>query len=684
MVSDKPQQARQLGFHRSRFCYRSTAHVIDFLHYARAKIAMCKANPEPQITKEEILVWLPSPMGDAILCTPALRAIRKYFKSGKITFFANPVVRQILSPCNFYDEWLEQKSNNPFAIAKQLKEHKFTHAVLFKNSFASALAVFLARIPSRIGYVREWRGLLLTDKLYPAKLPGGKFKPISMVDYYLAIASWLGCEVKNRNLELQIDSEDEQWLCGKFPQVLDLGRPLIVFVPGGAFGPSKFWPSERFAQTADRLITNYNAEVVISVGPDNFERQIATEICDSSKNKLINLAETPISLGELKALISIADLVISNDTGPRHIAIALKRKLVTLFGPNNPAWTNTDYENEIQIIADVQCAPCDKPKCKKSEHLCMQSITVDMVFDAAKELIEKNLKRAPETKQQEFIEISKSFFIDSRYQTALNKSGLTSIDEVFSFNAAENLAKKNLARFRTRLQFEVKTSGFPTSTTLFLKRYDCPPVITQLRNWFSQHKRRSCSFCELTSTNILSAAGINTPKVISYGEQWGTLFEKRSFIITEKIPNAESIERKLPDCFSNPATVENLKLKRNFITHLATFIKKFNETGCCHRDLYFSHIFYCDNGKFYLIDLARVFRPVILKQRFQIKDIAQIYYSAPAKHFSRTDRLRFYMTYSGQRKLSKKDKIFIRKVIKKAERMAQHDIKHGRTVPFKN
>jgi hypothetical protein len=312
----------------------------------------------------------------------------------------------------------------------------------------------------------------------------------------------------------------------------------------------------------------------------------------------------------------------------------------------------------------------------------MQSITVDMVFNTAKELIEKNLKRPAETDQQEFIETSKSFFIDSRYKTALSKSGLNSIDDVFSFNAAENLTKKNLARFRTRLQFEVKTSGFPLPITMFLKRYDCPPIITQLKNWLSRHKRRSCGFCELTSTNTLSAAGINTPKVVSYGELWGTLFEKRSFIITEKIPNAESIERKLPNCFNNPATVENLKLRRNFIAQLATFIKKFHDTGYCHRDLYFSHIFYSENSKFYLIDLARVFKPTLLKQRFQIKDITQVYYSAPAKHFSRTDRLRFYMTYSGQRKLSIKDKIFIRKVTQKAERMARHDIKHGRTVPY--
>jgi len=119
------------------------------------------------------------------------------------------------------------------------------------------------------------------------------------------------------------------------------------------------------------------------------ERQIANEICDSSKSKLINLAVIPISLGELKSLFSIADLVISNDTGPRHIAIALGRKIISLFGPNDPAWTNTGCENEIQLIGDVPCAPCRRPVCKESEHLCMQAITVEMVCKAARQLLKK-------------------------------------------------------------------------------------------------------------------------------------------------------------------------------------------------------------------------------------------------------------------------------------------------------
>ncbi len=630
----------------------------------------------------EILVWLPSPIGDAILCTPALRAIRRHFKSSRIAFFAKGAVREVLSPSGFNDVWLEQRDNNPFAIAKTLKARRFTHAILFKNSFASALAAFLAKIPLRIGYAREGRGLLLTDKLYPPKLPDGKFKPVSMIDYYLAIASALGADTTDRNLELLIDTQDEQRLRAKLPEVVDCAGPIVVIVPGGAFGPSKCWPSERFAQTADWLISNYNAIVVVSVASNPVERQTAKEICDRSRQKLINLAENSISLGELKSLFSIATMVISNDTGPRHIAIGLKRKVVTLFGPNDPAWTDTGYENEIQIIGDVPCAPCGKPVCKKSEHLCMQAITVEMVCEAARKLLENNQRQAACRAKQEFIEVSKSFFVDADYKTAFGKLGLASVNDVFSFNIGSNLAKDNLAGYRSRLQFEIDSQGSMPPTTMFLKRYDRPPIITQLRNWLCYRRRASCGLFEFSSAKNLAAAGINTPKTICYGEQWGAFFERRSFIITEKIRDAESLERKLPACFSSPATAENLKLRRDFITQLATFVKKFHGTNYRHRDLYFSHIFYSNSGKFHLIDLARVFNSSLFSERFRRKDIAQVYYSAPARYFSQTDRLRFYLGLTGRRRLTNKDKIFIRRVINKARRMARHDIKHGRYAPF--
>jgi heptose I phosphotransferase len=316
----------------------------------------------------------------------------------------------------------------------------------------------------------------------------------------------------------------------------------------------------------------------------------------------------------------------------------------------------------------------------------MQAITVEMVCNAAKELLETNQRQLTSTAGQKFTEISdpsragsrESFFCDEDYKTGLSKLGLTSMDAVFSFNEAHNLTKDNLPRHRNRLRFEINSPP----ATLFLKRYDCPPILVQFRNWLSARRQISCGLFDFEPTAKLTAAGINTPKIISYGEQWGIFFEKRSFIVTEKIPDAESLEQRLPDCFNAPATIENLKLRRNFIAQLAAFIKKFHETNYRHRDLYLSHIFYGDNGQFYLIDLARTFKPGLFAERFRVKDITQIYYSAPGRIFSKTDRLRFYLGYTGHCRLTRKDKVFIRKVINKTKRMAQHDIKHGRAVPF--
>ncbi|MHC4719958.1 MAG: lipopolysaccharide heptosyltransferase II [Planctomycetota bacterium] len=629
-------------------------------------------------TAKKILIWLPSPMGDAVLCTPALRAIRQRFKDTEITFFANSTVNQILSPTRFNDAWLTQHNKSPLAAAKILGSCKFTHAVLFKNSFASALVCFLARIPSRIGYAREGRGFMLTQRLHPPKLSQIEFKPLSMIDYYLAIASWLGAETSDRKLELTVDPQQDKKLRAKLPQVAHAKGPLVILVPGGAFGPSKCWPSERFAETADWLISNYNATVVISVASDPIEQKIATEISNKSAHKLINLAQTPLTLGELKALFGIADLVISNDTGPRHIAIALQRKLVTLFGPNDPAWTDTRYENEIKITGDAPCAPCAKPVCKETEHLCMHAIAAETVCQAAKRLLEDNHHKPAALPKQKFVQISKSLFIDADYETAFSQLGLTSIDAVFAFSKGDDLTKDNLSRYRRRLKFEINTP----STTVFLKRYDSPPATVQLRNWLSARSRKSCALCDLEPANDLAEMGINTPRTIAYGQQWGHLFEKRSFIATEKIPAAESLEKTLPHYFHAPPTAKNLKVRRVFIAQLAHFVRKFHQTGYRHRDLYFSHIFYTDDGRFYLIDLARTFKPRLFTLRFRIKDIAQIHYSAPAKYFSNTDRLRFYFALTGCSRLKKEDKAFIRRVLRKARRMARHDARHNRAAPF--
>jgi heptosyltransferase-2 len=298
------------------------------------------------------------------------------------------MVRQLLSPNNFGNEWVDTSGAGLIWLVRQLKGYGFSRVVFFKNSFSSALTTFLAGIPQRIGYARDCRSLLLSQRIHPAKDADGRFKPMPMIDYYLALAAHLGCETADNHTELSVDTEDTANLSAKMPGVFSPDSPLVVLVPGGAFGPSKCWPAERFAKTADRLVEKYNATVVLCVAPNKMETQIAEQICELAENKVYSLADTPLTMGELKGLLSESDLVITNDTGPRHIAIALGRKLITLFGPNNPEWTQTGYKDEVQIVGEAHCVPCDKPQCKQTEHLCMEAITVEMVCDGAGKILD--------------------------------------------------------------------------------------------------------------------------------------------------------------------------------------------------------------------------------------------------------------------------------------------------------
>lgn len=337
-------------------------------------------------TQTKILIWLPSPLGDAICATPALRALRKHFADAHITFSAAPFTQAILSPTTFCDDWLTPDKGFT-AKVKQLRSHSFDTAILLKNSFGSALAVRLANIPRRIGYARDGRSFLLTDGTTPLRDEKGNFSPVSSVLYYLALAESLGAASTSRLPELTVAQSDHDAIAKQFPELNKAGQPLIILVPGGAFGPSKLWPAERFAACAEALIERHNAQVIISVAPTAAERQAAEAIRSHCRRPLVHLGSTSLTGGQLKALFSRAALVLTNDTGPRHIAIALRRKLVTLFGPNNPAWTHTDYPDEIRIVGKGPCVPCDQPVCKAKEHYCMQSISVEQVLDAAETLL---------------------------------------------------------------------------------------------------------------------------------------------------------------------------------------------------------------------------------------------------------------------------------------------------------
>jgi heptosyltransferase-2 len=337
---------------------------------------------------QRVVIWLPSPLGDAIMSIPALRQFRSLFSEASITFMAPPFTREILSPSPFCDEWIDLEKGF-WGNLKRIRAAHFDTAIVLKNSFGSALTLWLAGINRRIGYVRDARSFLLTDRIYPARNEDGSFQPIPMIDYYLKIANTLGSHTNKRKTELTVRPEDTQEVVDMIPQLRSPTGPVVIIVPGGAFGPSKLWPIDRYAKLADKLYNDFGATIIISVSPVMEEVEIAKTICQQTSCRPIHLGDTPLNGGQLKALYDNADLVITNDTGPRHIAIALDRAIISLFGPNNPKWTQTDHDKEIQVIGQAPCVPCDKPVCRQSRHLCMESITVNHIFEMAKKILKE-------------------------------------------------------------------------------------------------------------------------------------------------------------------------------------------------------------------------------------------------------------------------------------------------------
>lgn len=345
-------------------------------------------------TAERILVVVPNWVGDAVMATPALRAIRRRFPNAKITYLMRPYLTELFGGLPWFNEILYwpgphrpgRSKQTTLRLLKELKQGDFDVAAILTNSFRSALVTSLAKIQRRVGYDREGRGMLLTDKLLADRY-NGRYLPVSAVKYYLCLASYLGCDCSDTSLELACDSASEQELDGLFARYnIDKDRPYIVVNPGASFGSAKRWPEQYFARVADAMSEKLDANVLIVCGPR--EIGMAEEVGRKMQRPAYALTDPVVGLGALKPLIRRSKLLITNDTGPRHFATAFKRPVVTVFGSTDPRWTETLYPNERIVRVDVECGPCMKRTCGEKHHKCMWDLKPQMVIDRAMELMD--------------------------------------------------------------------------------------------------------------------------------------------------------------------------------------------------------------------------------------------------------------------------------------------------------
>ena len=342
-------------------------------------------------TPERIILYLPNWVGDAVMFTPTIRAIRKGFPDAQIALLGRENPAAVLSPNPWCDEIIIDDGNIR-GVIKALREKSFDLAVLGPNSFRSALIIRLAGIKRRLGYVRDARGWLLTNKIVPPKDDSGRFAIIPAIDYYLTLAEYLGCPADDKRMELEISPSDAQVARTLFDKAnICEDRPIVLINPGASYGPAKMYPADRFARVADLLIERRQAQIILNAAPA--ERPIASAVQRAMRYPVsINLAEENNSLGLLKAMVARSNLMITNDTGPRHFAAALGVPVVTIFGPTNPAWTDIYFEYERIVRVNVPCGPCQMKRCPlpagDEYHQCMRKITPEMVVSAAEELLD--------------------------------------------------------------------------------------------------------------------------------------------------------------------------------------------------------------------------------------------------------------------------------------------------------
>lgn len=336
---------------------------------------------------QRILVLLPNPLGDALMATPAIAALRQRYPAAHITLLGKGLVVKTIFCSELADEAIAL--GGLFSTAKLLRVNKFDLAVICPGSFRSAALAWFGRCKRRLGYRRDGRGMFLTDGLAIPKNDDGTKKVYPALDYYLDLVATVDAAPTSRDLVLHADGAAADALLAEAGY--DPARPLVLLNPGGAFGPSKLWPMERYAQLAEHLIETHHAQIIINAAP-NEQAAIAAVARAMTHAPLLDFSGRSNTLNALKSLVAACDLVVTNDTGTRHIAAALGTPLVTIFGSTDPAWTPLDCPREITIISDAPCAPCQKKACPidptdATFHQCMTSISVETVAAAAEKLL---------------------------------------------------------------------------------------------------------------------------------------------------------------------------------------------------------------------------------------------------------------------------------------------------------
>jgi len=337
---------------------------------------------------KNILVVRLDRMGDVVLSTPALKALRDAYPESRITFMVRPYVKDIVEGNPWANEIIIYDKAKSFLenikFIKKLRNKKFDLAIALHPTFRTNVIVFLSGIPKRLGLDRKSRmGIFLTDRVPDKKHLGLKHE----MDYTLDILRYIGVNAKDRKMYVPV-SRDSQI---RTREALEKGgiseSDTVVAINPGASCPSKRWPAKRFAEVADTLIKKHGVKIVVMSG--EADKRIGKDMVSFMQEKCLDLSGKT-TVGDIAGILKRSKLFISNDSGPVHVACAIGTPVVAIFGRSDrglsPKRWGPSNKGDIVLHKYVGCLNCLAHNCVFG-FKCLHAITVDEVVKSAEELL---------------------------------------------------------------------------------------------------------------------------------------------------------------------------------------------------------------------------------------------------------------------------------------------------------
>jgi heptosyltransferase II len=374
-------------------------------------------NPAPELAHGRILVRGVNWLGDAVMTTPALLRLREAFPAAHITLLTAEKLQDLWRSHPAVDDLLTFKPDaSVVSVGWRLRERQFTHALVLPNSPRSALEVCLAGVPFRMGYARPWRNRLLTHPVPlrpgaaamhkrtareiqqlitrpgPANQPGEPWPARAHHIYeYLHLVAEVGASPRPLTPRLRAEEFADTGLARYFPVDSQRTGCVIGLNPGAEYGPAKRWPLECFADAANELYRRLDCEFLIfgGLGDVGLAEQLRVRLAAPLAHGHVTSLAGKTRLGELMSALKHCRVLVTNDTGPMHLAAALGTPVVVPFGSTSPELTGPGLPGDSRhrlLQAGVPCAPCFLRHCP-IDLRCLKGIRPERVVAAVLEVM---------------------------------------------------------------------------------------------------------------------------------------------------------------------------------------------------------------------------------------------------------------------------------------------------------